>query len=153
MLAKIKMPSLAAAVVVSILSAMIMYALGYPAMLIAEVLLILETLKYVVIGGYTALKAIFLGIVVFGLLFALLLPVLILVRRQVQKEQNAPSAASSPTPQPSSDTVERDAAIDAADTFARVTGSEPHLMAEAPDPQADASGERLPHPRSTKSKP
>jgi hypothetical protein len=108
MLAVIKerMPSLKAAVVMSILAAIIMYALGYPAMMIAELLLILETLKYVVIAGYSALKAIFLGIVVFGLLLALLLPVLMLILRQVQKEQNAPSVASSPTPQPSPNTAD-----------------------------------------------
>ena len=63
MLAEIKMPSLAAALVVSILSSIVMYALGYSAMMVAEVLLILETLKYVVIAGFSALKAILLGIV------------------------------------------------------------------------------------------
>lgn len=61
MLAEIKMPSLAAALVVSILSSIVMYALGYSAMMVAEVVLILETLKYVVIAGFSALKAISSG--------------------------------------------------------------------------------------------
>ena len=65
----------------------------------AEVLLILESLKYVVIAGFSALKAIFLGIVVFGLL----LPGLIVLRRVLNKKL----APSSPTPQPLSDTVDR----------------------------------------------
>ena len=116
MLAEIKeqIPSLAAAVVVSILAGIVMYALGYSALMYAEVLLILETLMYVVQAGYSALKAIFLGIVVFGLLLALLLPVLMVLWRQVQKrKRNALSDASSPTPQPVRHGG-RDAAIDAA---------------------------------------
>ena len=103
MLAEIKMPSLAAALVVSILSSIVMYALGYSAMMVAEVLLNLETLKYVVIAGFSALKAIFLRIVVFGLLLGLLLPGLIVLRRVLNKKL----APSSPTPQPLSDTVDR----------------------------------------------
>jgi hypothetical protein len=50
------------------------------------VLLILETLKYVVIAGFSALKAILLGIVVFGLLLALLLPGIIVLRRVLNKK-------------------------------------------------------------------
>lgn len=107
MLEKIKVPSLPTAVAVSILAAIVMYALGYPAMMISEILLILETLQYVVIAGYSALKTILLGIVVFGLLLGLLLPVLAVLRRRVQKEQNGPpSTVSSPTSQPSSSTVD-----------------------------------------------
>jgi hypothetical protein len=87
------------AVVLSILAGMAMYALGYPTMVYMEVLLILETLMYLVLGVYSALKAIFYGIVVFGLLLALLLPVWIILR-QIQKQRNVPSAASSPTPTP-----------------------------------------------------
>jgi hypothetical protein len=87
------------AVVLSILAGMAMYALGYPTMVYMEVLLILETLMYLVLGVYSALKAIFYGIVVFGLLLALLLPVLIILR-QIQKKRSVPLATSSPTPTP-----------------------------------------------------
>ena len=87
------------ALVVSILAGIVMYALGYSALMYAEVLLILETLMYVVQAGYSALKAIFLGIVVFGLLLALLLPVLI-AQRFIQKKRDVPSAAQNPTTTP-----------------------------------------------------
>jgi hypothetical protein len=87
------------AVVLSILAGMAMYSVGYPTMVYMEVLLILETLMHLVLGVYSALKAIFYGIVVFGLLLALLLPVWIILR-QIQKQRNVPSATSSPTPTP-----------------------------------------------------
>ncbi|WP_319798522.1 hypothetical protein [Nitrobacter sp.] len=149
MLAEIKeqMPSLAAAVVVSILAGIIMYALGYSALMYTEVLLLLETLMYVVQAGYSALKAIFLGIVVFGLLLAFLLPILMVLWRQIQKRKRTVlSDASGPTPQPSSGAT--DATTDAY-TFApqspQDSGSPP--LTEAPDHQADASVDKRPHQR------
>jgi hypothetical protein len=89
------------AVVLSILAGMAMYALGYPTMVYVEVLLILKTVMHLVLVVYSALKAILYGIVVFGLLLALFLPVLIILW-QIRKKQNEPSAVSSPTPQPAS---------------------------------------------------
>jgi hypothetical protein len=87
------------AVVLSILAGMLMYALGYPTMVYMEVLLILKTLMHLVLGIYSALKAIFFGIVVFGLLLVFLLPVLI-VLRQIRKQRNELSAVSTPTTTP-----------------------------------------------------
>lgn len=150
MLAEIKeqMPSLAAAVVVSILAGIIMYALGYSALMYTEVLLLLETLMYVVQAGYSALKAIFLGIVVFGLLLAFLLPVLMVLWRQIQKRKRIVLPdASGPTSQPSSSTT--DATIDAGYNFAPQSpqNSGSHPLTEAPDHQAGASVDGRPHPR------
>lgn len=148
MLAEIKeqMPSLAAAVVVSILAGILMYALGYSALMYTEVLLLLETLMYVVQAGYSALKAIFLGIVVFGLLLAFLLPVLMVLWRQIQKRKQTvvPDASG---PQPSSSTT--DATIDAGYNFAPQSpqNSGSHPLTEVPDHQADASVDERPHPR------
>jgi hypothetical protein len=90
------------AVVLSILAGMVMYALGYPAMVYAELAFILQTLMHLILGAYSALKAIVYGIVVFGLLLVFLLPVLIILR-QIQKKRNEPSVAPGPTPQPASD--------------------------------------------------
>ncbi|GAB1716007.1 MAG: hypothetical protein NTAFB05_10490 [Nitrobacter sp.] len=90
------------AVVLSILAGMVMYSLGYPSMVYGEVLLILKTLMYLILGVWSALKAILYGIVVFGLLLVLLLPVLIILR-EIQKKRNEPPAVSDPPPQPSSD--------------------------------------------------
>jgi hypothetical protein len=87
------------AVVLSILAGMLMYALGYPTMVYMEVLLILKTLMHLVLGIYSALKAIFFGIVVFGLLLVFLLPVLIILR-QIRKQRNELSAVSTPTTTP-----------------------------------------------------
>ena len=81
------------AVVLSILVLWIMYAQDYPALAYGEVVLILETLMHLVLAVWSALKAILLGIVVFGLLFAFLLPVLI-VLRDLWKKRNQPSGAS-----------------------------------------------------------
>ncbi|ABE63087.1 hypothetical protein Nham_2295 [Nitrobacter hamburgensis X14] len=92
---------LAPAVALSILAGMVMYALGYPAMVYVEVLLILKTLMHLVLVVWSALKAILYGIVVFGLLLALFLPVLIILW-QIRKKRNEPSAVSGPTPQPAS---------------------------------------------------
>jgi hypothetical protein len=86
------------AVVLSILVLWIMYAQGYPALAYGEVVLILETLMHLVLAVWSALKAILLGIVVFGLLFAFLLPVLI-VLRDLWKKRNQPSGASALAPQ------------------------------------------------------
>jgi hypothetical protein len=87
------------AVVLSILAGMLMYALGYPTMVYMEVLLILKTLMHLVLGIYSALKAIFFGIVVFGLLLVFLLPVLIILR-QIRNQRNELSAVSTPTTTP-----------------------------------------------------
>lgn len=92
------------AVVLSILAGWIMYALGYPAMVYGEVLLILKTLMHLVLAVWSAVKAILLGIVVFGLLLVFLLPVLI-VLRELRKKRNPPSDASSLAPQASSSTA------------------------------------------------
>lgn len=81
------------AVVLSILVLWIMYTQDYPALAYGEVVLILETLMHLVLAVWSALKAILLGIVVFGLLFAFLLPVLI-VLRDLWKKRNQPSGAS-----------------------------------------------------------
>ncbi|MEH6950385.1 hypothetical protein V4R08_03400 [Nitrobacter sp. NHB1] len=89
------------AVVLSILAGMAMYALGYPTMVYVEVILVLKTLMHVVLVVWSALKAILYGIVVFGLLLVLFLPVLIILR-QIRKKRSEPSAVSSPTPQPES---------------------------------------------------
>jgi hypothetical protein len=80
---------------------MVMYALGYPTMVYVEVVLILKTVMHLVLVVWSALKAILYGIVVFGLLLALFLPVLIILR-QIRKKRNEPSAVSSPMPQPES---------------------------------------------------
>jgi hypothetical protein len=93
------------AVVLSILAGWIMYALGYPAMVYGEVLLVLKTLMHLLLAVWSALKAILLGIVVFGLLLVFLLPVLI-VLRELRKKQNPPSDTSSLVPQTSSSTAE-----------------------------------------------
>ena len=87
------------ALVLSILAGVVMYELGYPAMVFVELRLILETLMHLVLGAWSALKAIFYGIVVFGLLLALLLPVLI-AQRFIQKKRDVPSAAQNPTTTP-----------------------------------------------------
>jgi len=92
---------IAPAVVLSILAGMVMYALGYPTMVYVEVVLILKTVMHLVLVVWSALKAILYGIVVFGLLLALFLPVLIILR-QIRKKRNEPSAVSSPMPQPES---------------------------------------------------
>jgi len=89
------------ALVLSILVGWIMYALGYPAMVYGEVLLILKTLMHLLLAVWSALKAILLGIVVFGLLLGFLLPVLI-VLRELRKKRNLPSDTSSLALQPSS---------------------------------------------------
>ncbi len=86
-----------AAVVLSILALLIMYALGYPTMLLGEAYLIWATLMHVLLAVWSAVKAILYGIVVFGLLLAFLLPFLIALRLY-QKKRNAPPAVSSPTP-------------------------------------------------------
>ena len=86
-----------AAVVLSILALLIMYALGYPTMLLGEAYLIWATLMHVLLEVWSAVKAILYGIVVFGLLLAFLLPFLIALRLY-QKKRNAPPAVSSPTP-------------------------------------------------------
>jgi hypothetical protein len=82
------------AVVLSILAGWIMYALGYPAMVYGEVLLVLKVLMHLLLAVWSALKAILLGIVVFGLLLVFLSPVLI-VLRELRKKRNQPSDASS----------------------------------------------------------
>lgn len=89
------------AAVLSILTGMLMYSLGYPAMVYAEVVFILKTLMHLILGLYSALMAVVYGIVVFGLLLIFLLPVLIILR-QIQKKRNEPLAVSDPTPQSSS---------------------------------------------------
>jgi hypothetical protein len=81
------------AVILSILAAMAMYSLGYPSMVYGEVVLVLKTLMHLMLGVWSALKAILYGIVVFGLLLVFLLPVLIILR-EIQKKRNEPSAAS-----------------------------------------------------------
>ncbi|MGN6412054.1 MAG: hypothetical protein ACTHK9_11540 [Nitrobacter sp.] len=81
------------AIVLSILTAMVMYQLGFPTMVYDEVVLILTTLMHVVLGVWSALNVVLLGIVIAALLFALFLPVLI-VFREIQKKRNEPSAAS-----------------------------------------------------------
>jgi hypothetical protein len=81
------------AIVLSILTAMAMYQMGFPAMVYGEVVLILTTLMHVVLGIWSALNAVLFGIVIGGLLFALLLPALI-VFREIQKKRNEPSADS-----------------------------------------------------------
>ena len=86
-----------AAVVLSILALLIMYALGYPTMLLGEAYLIWATLMHVLLAVWSAVKAILYGIVVFGLLLAFLLPFLIALRLY-QKKRNAPPAVSGPTP-------------------------------------------------------
>ena len=83
-----------AAVVLSILALLIMYALGYPTMLLGEAYLIWATLMHVLLAVWSAVKAILYGIVVFGLLLVFLSPVLI-VLRELRKKQNPPSHASS----------------------------------------------------------
>jgi hypothetical protein len=83
------------AIVLSILTAMAMYQLGFPTMVYDEVVLILTTLMHVVLGVWSALNAVLFGIVIAGLLFALLLPVLI-VLREIQKKRNEPSVGSDP---------------------------------------------------------
>lgn len=88
------------AAVLSILAGMAMYSLGYPTMVYGEVLLILQTLMHLILGAWSALMAIFYGIVVLGLLLVFLLPALIILR-EIQKKRNEPSADSNPTPQPS----------------------------------------------------
>ena len=82
------------AVVLSILAGWIMYALGYPAMVYGEVVLILKTLMHLLLAVWSAFKAVLLGIVVFGLLLVFLSPVLI-VLRELRKKRNLPSIASS----------------------------------------------------------
>jgi hypothetical protein len=84
------------ALVLSVLAGWVMYLLGYPMMVLVEIRLIVETLMHLVLGAWSALKAIVYGIVVFGLFLALLLPVLI-AQRLMQKKRNLPSAASNPT--------------------------------------------------------
>ena len=84
------------ALVLSILAGWVMYLLGYPMMVLVEIRLIVETLMHLVLGAWSALKAFFYGIVVFGLFLALLLPILI-AQRLMQKKRNVPSAASNPT--------------------------------------------------------
>jgi hypothetical protein len=94
------------AAILSILTAMAMYSMGYPSMVYGEVLLILKTLMHLILGVWSALNAILYGIVVFGLLIILLLPVLIILR-EVQKKRNEPPAVSDPLHQPlSSDTAD-----------------------------------------------
>ena len=90
------------AVILSILAAMAMYSLGYPSMVYGEVLLVLKTLMHLILGVWSALKAILYGIVVFGLLLVFLLPLLIILR-EIQKKRNEPPAALGPTPQSPSD--------------------------------------------------
>ncbi len=87
------------ALVLSSTGRMVMYVLGYPMMVLVEMRLIVETLMHLVLGAWSALKAIVYGIVVFGLLLALLLPVLI-AQRLMQKKRDLPSAASNPTTTP-----------------------------------------------------
>ncbi|MEO6382458.1 MAG: hypothetical protein ABI146_05760 [Nitrobacter sp.] len=84
------------ALVLSILAGWVMYLLGYPMMVLVEIRLIVETLMHLVLGAWSALKAFFYGIVVFGLFLALLLPILI-AQRLMQKKRNVPSAVSNPT--------------------------------------------------------
>ena len=83
------------ALVLSILAGWVMYLLGYPMMVLVEIRLIVETLMHLVLGAWSALKAFFYGIVVFGLFLALLLPIFI-AQRLMQKKQNVPSTASNP---------------------------------------------------------
>lgn len=78
------------ALVLSILAAMVMYALGYFSMVYGEVVLVLTTLMHLLLAVWSALKAILLGIVVFGLLLAFFLPVLI-VLWELRKKRNLPS--------------------------------------------------------------
>ena len=89
-----------AAVVVAILAALIMYALGYPSMLVGEVRLIFETLMHLVLAVWSAVKAILYGIVVFGLLLAFLSPFLIGLRVYQKKRNTPPSVPNPTTPEP-----------------------------------------------------
>ncbi|MBU6461841.1 MAG: hypothetical protein KGL35_22535 [Bradyrhizobium sp.] len=89
---------LLAAVVLSIVALMIMYALGYPAMLLGEMHLIWATLMHLVLAIWSAIEAILFGIIVFGLLIAFLLP-FFLAYRIYQKKRNAPPSVSNPPPQ------------------------------------------------------
>ena len=87
-----------AAVVLSIVALMIMYALGYPAMLLGEVHLIWATLMHLVLAVWSAVEAILFGIIVFGLLLAFLLPFLIGLRLYQKKRNAPPPAVSNSTP-------------------------------------------------------
>ena len=87
-----------AAVVLSILALLIMYALGYPTMLLGEAYLIWATLMHVLLAVWSAVKAILYGIVVFGLLLAFLLPFLIGLRLYQKKRNAPPPAVSNSTP-------------------------------------------------------
>ena len=87
-----------AAVVLSLVALLIMYALGYPAMLLEEVYLIWATLMHLVLAVWSAIEAIVFGIIVFGLLLAFLLPFLIGLRLYQKKRNAPPPAVSNPTP-------------------------------------------------------
>jgi hypothetical protein len=87
-----------AAVVVSIVALMIMYALGYPGMLVGEVHLIWATLMHLVLAVWSVIEAILFGIIVFGLLLAFLLPFLIGLRLYQKKRNAPPPAVSNSTP-------------------------------------------------------
>lgn len=88
------------ALALSILAGMVMYALGYFSMLYSEVVLILTILMHLLLAVWSTLKAVLLGIVVFGLLLAFLLPVLI-VLWELRKTRDLPSDGSILPPQPS----------------------------------------------------
>ncbi|EAQ37024.1 hypothetical protein NB311A_07738 [Nitrobacter sp. Nb-311A] len=92
------------ALALSILAGMVMYALGYFSMVYGEVVLVLKILMHLLLAVWSAVKAILLGIVVFGLLLVFLSPVLI-VLWELRKKQNPPSDASSLTSHPSSSTA------------------------------------------------
>lgn len=89
------------ALALSILAGMVMYALGYFSMVYGEVVLVLKVLMHLLLAVWSALKAILLGIVVFGLLLVFLSPVLI-VLWELRKTRNLPSDDAILPPQPSS---------------------------------------------------
>lgn len=86
------------AMVLSILTAMAMYQLGFPTMVYREVVLILTTLMHVALVLWSALNVILYGIVIAGLLVALFLPALIILWEIRKKRNESPAAASSPHP-------------------------------------------------------
>lgn len=89
------------ALALSILAGMVMYALGYFSMVYGEVVLVLKILMHLLLAVWSALKAILLGIVVFGLLLVFLSPVLI-VLWELRKTRNLPSDDAILPPQTSS---------------------------------------------------
>lgn len=86
------------AMVLSILTAMAMYQLGFPTMVYGEVVLILTTLMHVALVLWSALNVVLYGIVIAGLLVALFLPALIILWEIRKKRDESPAAASSPHP-------------------------------------------------------